>query len=110
RQASSSSPSFIAAAVSHGRGGWHDRRRSAGNAAPRARLGRRDRKTAGNVFADMDPAHDLELERARSKAERALFAPGICFGRYVAIQRIGAGAMGVVYSAYDPQLERNVAI
>jgi serine/threonine protein kinase len=31
-------------------------------------------------------------------------------GRYVAHERLGAGAMGVVYAAYDPQLHRRVAI
>jgi len=31
-------------------------------------------------------------------------------GRYVVLRRIGAGGMGVVYSAYDEQLERKVAI
>ncbi|MCB9751732.1 MAG: serine/threonine protein kinase [Myxococcales bacterium] len=31
-------------------------------------------------------------------------------GRYVMIERVGAGAMGVVYSAYDPELDRKVAI
>lgn len=31
-------------------------------------------------------------------------------GRYVIIKRIGAGAMGVVYKAFDPELDRAVAI
>ncbi|MCB9755709.1 MAG: protein kinase [Myxococcales bacterium] len=31
-------------------------------------------------------------------------------GRYVVIKRVGAGGMGVVYSAYDPELDRKVAI
>jgi tetratricopeptide (TPR) repeat protein len=32
------------------------------------------------------------------------------FGRYVVASRLGAGAMGVVYAAYDPELDRRVAI
>lgn len=31
-------------------------------------------------------------------------------GRYVVLDAIGAGAMGVVYTAYDPELERKIAI
>src|SRR5690349_22442407 len=31
-------------------------------------------------------------------------------GRYVVIEHVGSGAMGAVYSAYDPQLDRKVAI
>jgi serine/threonine protein kinase len=31
-------------------------------------------------------------------------------GRYVVVEKIGAGGMGVVYAAYDPLLDRKVAI
>jgi tetratricopeptide (TPR) repeat protein len=31
-------------------------------------------------------------------------------GRYVILHRLGAGMMGVVYAAYDPQLDRKVAV
>ncbi len=36
--------------------------------------------------------------------------PGERLGRYVIIHRIGAGAMGEVFAAYDPELDRKVAI
>lgn len=38
------------------------------------------------------------------------FNRGDSIGRYIVIERVGQGAMGVVYSAYDPQLDRKVAL
>ena len=35
---------------------------------------------------------------------------GQSIGRYVVIDRVGAGAMGLVFAAYDPDLDRRVAI
>ncbi|WP_323137409.1 serine/threonine-protein kinase [Paraliomyxa miuraensis] len=35
---------------------------------------------------------------------------GTLIGRYVVLSRLGAGAMGVVVAAYDPQLDRKVAL
>lgn len=35
---------------------------------------------------------------------------GTSFGRYVVLHEIGAGGMGVVYAAYDPELDRRVAL
>jgi len=35
---------------------------------------------------------------------------GDCLGRYTVRARIGAGAMGEVFEAYDPDLERRVAL
>ena len=36
--------------------------------------------------------------------------PGSQIGRYVVLERIGAGAVGVVFGAYDPELARKIAI
>jgi formylglycine-generating enzyme required for sulfatase activity/tRNA A-37 threonylcarbamoyl transferase component Bud32 len=37
-------------------------------------------------------------------------AKGTSIGRYLVLERLGAGAMGVVYAAYDPELDRKIAI
>jgi tetratricopeptide (TPR) repeat protein len=43
------------------------------------------------------------------RTERAL-ERGETLGRYVVLDRIGAGGMGVVYAAYDPELDRKIAL
>ncbi len=35
---------------------------------------------------------------------------GATIDRYLVLSRLGAGGMGVVYAAYDPELGRNIAI
>jgi formylglycine-generating enzyme required for sulfatase activity len=37
-------------------------------------------------------------------------AIGVHVGRYVILERVGNGAMGVVYGAYDPELDRKIAL
>ncbi len=57
--------------------------------------------------------HDLELEMARATTSAALFAVPevpIRIGRYLVVGRLGKGGMGVVYAAYDPALDRKVAV
>src|SRR5689334_4847802 len=61
-------------------------------------------------------SEDLEtLDRAlaRESVRSSLFGPGappIRLGRFELERRIGAGAMGIVFVAYDPRLRRRVAI
>src|SRR5688500_1717344 len=41
-------------------------------------------------------------------ADAPVVARGDTLGRYVVLDRLGAGAMGVVHAAYDPVLDRKV--
>lgn len=76
--------------------------------------GMHDEGTIGERLSSARP-HDDAVERKRLRSvllSRMLGEPKqpTTIGRYVVLRRIGAGAMGVVYGAYDPELDRQVAI
>ncbi len=56
----------------------------------------------------------IERDHALAATETALFGKPhgrtLEFGRYVLLERIGAGGQGIVHAAYDPELDRRVAI
>src|ERR1044071_9788970 len=57
----------------------------------------------------VDPA---AMETARARAESRMFGSALParIGRYELLDAIGDGGMGMVYSAFDPQLHRKVAL
>lgn len=57
-------------------------------------------------------ARDLADELLQAQVKARLFGGdrGVRLGRLVILERLGSGAMGAVYAAYDPRLDRRVAV
>lgn len=64
--------------------------------------------TSRGVLADTVPLGDSPPPDGE-RDEHAL-AAGVTIGRYQIVERLGHGAMGIVYRAFDPILERDVAV
>ncbi len=47
---------------------------------------------------------------SRDRSDAPLLARGAPIGRYLVLGLVGRGAMGDVYAAYDPELDRKVAV
>ena len=51
-----------------------------------------------------------ELDPRGPKAKSRALGRGDGVGRYLVVSRLGQGGMGIVYAAYDPELDRRVAV
>ncbi|WP_293272233.1 protein kinase [Nannocystis sp.] len=62
------------------------------------------------VRADAVTVHEPGDRPAPSRDPDAELSRGDMIGRHIVLERLGAGGMGVVYAAYDPELDRKIAV
>lgn len=98
-------------------GSQHTKEDSAADTLPEAGLAARARlperpvsDLAATCEQMSDEAEVLRRQTTSSKPPLDELPRGATIGRYMVLSCLGAGGMGVVYSAYDPELDRKVAI
>src|SRR5512143_588004 len=53
---------------------------------------------------------ETQADSSPSRSSSPVLMRGAAIGRYIVVDQLGAGGMGTVYAAYDPELDRKVAI
>jgi tetratricopeptide (TPR) repeat protein/predicted Ser/Thr protein kinase len=67
-----------------------------------------------SAAATDDPTTDREEQRMRDRVHARLFGSAASdttrIGRFIVLDKLGTGGLGIVYAAHDPQLDRRVAL
>jgi eukaryotic-like serine/threonine-protein kinase len=69
-------------------------------------------ESVDEALAAADPGDPAGMPAARARVAGSLFGAATAggLGRFTVLERLGAGGMGAVYAAYDPDLDRSVAL
>lgn len=76
-------------------------------------MGPSDGSSEPQTHRTIGESEDLDERQLRGRLRSRLFGEAVepvRIGRFIVVEKIGKGGLGVVYLAYDPELDRRVAI